>query len=74
MLCLEKTAIDTSRTGLSQQATTIIKDQCPCHLNLWFPNETGWGTGDALGVWDGHAIKLGCDDQCTIINVMKFIE
>ena len=27
--------------------------------NLWFPNETGCGVGDALGVWDGNAIKLG---------------
>ena len=32
----------------------------------------GWG--DALGVWDGNAIKLGCDDRCTTINVIKFIE
>ena len=23
--------------------------------NLWFPNE---GVGDALRVWDGHAVKL----------------
>ena len=27
--------------------------------------------GDALGVWDGNAIKLGCDDHCTTINVIK---
>ena len=26
--------------------------------NLWFPNETGWGEGDVLRVWDGNAIKL----------------
>lgn len=32
----------------------------------------GWG--DVLGVWDGKAIKLGCDDHCTIIIVIKFIE
>ena len=42
--------------------------------NLWFPNETGWGWGDALRVWDGNAIKFGCDDHCTTINVIKFIE
>ena len=42
--------------------------------NLWFPNETGWGVGDALGVWDGNAIKFGFDDHCTTINVIKFIE
>ena len=40
--------------------------------NLWFPNETGCGI--ALGIWDGNAIKFGCDDCCTTINVIKFIE
>ena len=39
--------------------------------NLWFPKETGWGWGDMLGVWDGNAIKLGCDDPCTTINVIN---
>ena len=32
----------------------------------------GWG--DGLRVWDGNAIKLGCDDCCTTINVIKFTE
>ena len=41
--------------------------------NIWFPNETGWG-GDVLGVQDGNAIKLGCDDPCTTINIIEFIE
>ena len=36
--------------------------------NLWFPSETSWGWGDPLRVWDGNAIKLGCDDHCTPIN------
>ena len=27
--------------------------------------------GDALGVWDGNAIKFGCDDHCTTINVIN---
>ena len=27
--------------------------------------------GSGLGVWDGNAIKLGCDDYCTTINVIK---
>ena len=31
------------------------------------PNKT-------LGGWDGNAIKLSCDDCCTTINVIKFIE
>ena len=26
----------------------------------------GWA-----GVWDGNAIKSGCDDHCTTINVIK---
>ena len=30
--------------------------------------------GVVLGVWDGNATKLGCDDRCTTINVIKFIE
>ena len=41
---------------------------------LWFSNETGWGWGDALRVWDGNAIKYGCDDCCAPINVIKFIK
>ena len=30
--------------------------------------------GDALRVWNGNAIKFGCDDCCTTIYVIKFIE
>ena len=29
--------------------------------------------GDALRVWDGNAIKFGCDNCCTPINVIIFI-
>ena len=25
-----------------------------------------------LGVWDGTVVKLGCDDGCTTINMIKF--
>ena len=32
------------------------------------------GVGDGLGVQDGNAMKLDCDDQCTTINVIKFTE
>ena len=32
----------------------------------------GWG--DALKIWDGNAVKFGCDNRCTTINVIKFIE
>ena len=29
------------------------------------------GGRDALGVWDGNTIKLGCNDCCTMINVIN---
>ena len=29
---------------------------------------------DCCGVWDGNVVKLCCDDGCTIINIVKFIE
>ena len=32
------------------------------------------GEGDGLGVSDGNTIKLGCDDHCTTINVIKLTE
>ena len=32
----------------------------------------GWG--DALRIWDGNVIKLGCGDRCATANVIKFIE
>lgn len=41
--------------------------------NLWFPKWTGRGWGDALRLWDGNAVKFGCDDCCTHINVIKLI-
>ena len=31
-------------------------------------------SGDALKVWDVNAIKFGCDDCCTPINVIQFIK
>ena len=35
-------------------------------------NDMGVGRG-GLGVWDGN-VKLGCDDGCTTVNTIKFIE
>ena len=32
----------------------------------------GAGKRDGLGVWDGNAVKLECDDHCTKINIVKF--
>ena len=26
---------------------------------------------NGLGIWDGNAIKLGCDDDDTMINIIK---
>ena len=28
---------------------------------------------DGLWVWDGNAVKLGCDDGCITTNIIKFI-
>ena len=42
--------------------------------NLWLPKETGCAGKDGLGVWDGNVVNLGCDDGCTTINIIKFIE
>ena len=30
--------------------------------------------GDALRVWDRNPIKFGCDDFCTNMNIIIFIE
>ena len=38
---------------------------------LRFFSPLGGSSGDELGVWDGNAIKLGCDVCCTTINVIK---
>jgi len=42
--------------------------------NLWFPDETVWGWGYTLRVWDGNAVKFGCDDCCKPRNVIKPIK
>ena len=42
--------------------------------NLWFPKQAGLRVGwMGWGFGDGNAIKLGCDDHCTSIKVIKFI-
>ena len=33
-----------------------------------------WGRRGGLGVWDGNVLNLGCDDGCTVINLIKFID
>ena len=37
-------------------------------------NHEGHGGGEGLGVWDGNAIKSGCDDSCMTRNIIKFTE
>ena len=56
----------------------FLAEQILTH-RLWkpygFQMKQFWGGWeDALGVWDGNAVKFGCDDHCTTINVIKFIE
>ena len=32
-----------------------------------------WGGSD-INVWDANVLKLGCDDGCSSINIIKFVE
>ena len=41
---------------------------------LWLSQETGCGRREGLEVWDGNVLKLGCDNGCTTINIIKFTE
>ena len=42
--------------------------------DFWVIRLLYMGLGDGLGVCDGNAAKLGCDDCCTTKNVIKFNE
>ena len=44
---------------------------CRTDKTFGFQKRQVWGWGDVLGVWGGNAIKLGYDDHCTTINVIK---
>ena len=37
--------------------------------NLWSPEETVWGWGDVLGLWDGKPVKLDCYDHYKTADV-----
>ena len=39
--------------------------------NFWSLEETVWGWGDVLGLWDGNPVKLDCDDHYTTIDVIN---
>ena len=55
----------------------FLAEQILTH-RLWktygFQMRQDGGGRDALRVWDGNAIKFGCDNCYTPINVIKFIE
>ena len=57
------------RKNKSQMITSVDTEEISDKIQHPF---RGWG--NALRVWDGNAIKFGCDDYCTTINVIKFIE
>ena len=42
--------------------------------NLWSLEETVWGVGDVLGLWDRNPVKLDCDDHHTTIDVINSFE
>ena len=42
--------------------------------NLGLPKELCLGGRDGSGVVDGNFLKLGCDDHCKTINIIKFTE
>ena len=42
--------------------------------NLWSPEETVWGWGDVLGLWDGNPVRLDCDDHYTTTNMINTFE
>jgi len=42
--------------------------------NLWSLEETAWGVGDVLGLWDGNPVKLDSDDHYTTIDVINSFE
>ena len=41
--------------------------------NLWSPKDR-LGGRDGLRVWNGNTLKLGSDDGCSTINIIKFTE
>lgn len=48
--------------------TVILRE---LKINLVF--KVDWMTiSKGLGVWDGNVLKLGWDDGCPAINIMKF--
>lgn len=46
---------------------------CPVHKSM---GSAAWDQPEprTVRVWDGYAVKFGCDDYCTPINVINFIK
>jgi len=42
--------------------------------NLWSLEETVWGWGDVLGLWDGNPVKSDCYDHYTTTDVINSFE
>ena len=58
------------RTEWTLQNRYWLTDFEKIMVSKW--DRLGWWWG-GLGVWDGNAIKLGCDDHCTTINVINLL-
>ena len=62
---------------LKKDTVNFFAEQILTH-RLWktygFQMRQVGGWGNALSVWDGNAVKFGCDDCFTPINVIKFIK
>ena len=39
--------------------------------NLWSPEETVWGVGVVLGLWDRNPVQSHCYDHYTITDVIN---
>ena len=53
-----------------KDTTSFFAEQIMTHTDFeksyGFQMRPVGGGGDALGVWDGNAVKFGCDDHCKL--------
>ena len=61
------------QTGYNELLCRLDTDSQTLKKYAFLRRQVG-GWGDGMGVWDGNALKMGCDDHCATINVVKFIE
>ena len=74
MLFLKYLFIDKCARADEHKFLVKVYEQQFEHMLFSILVEKGWGERDGLAVWDGNVVKLGCDDSCTAINIIKFIE